>query len=94
MLVSEETGALQAIVYIYYIVYACQVKTTRSVPEVRGRFQSRLRSLYYLVNLSWRINWLNSHYTRLHLWRWSEVVLTSVSIARDFTLDLGKCLLI
>ena len=34
MLVSEETGALQAIVYIY----ACQVKMTRSVPDVRGRF--------------------------------------------------------
>ena len=37
MLVSEETGALQA-----------RLRWTRSVPEVRGRFQSRLRSLYYL----------------------------------------------
>ena len=37
MLVSEETGALQAIVYICYTVYACQV-ITRSVPEVHGRF--------------------------------------------------------
>ena len=37
MLVSEETRALQAIVYIYYTVYAYQVMT-RSVPEVRGRF--------------------------------------------------------
>ena len=37
MLVSEETGPLQAMLVM-----------DRSVPEVRGRFQSRLRSLYYL----------------------------------------------
>ena len=39
MLVSEETGALKSVYMLRW---------TRSVPEVRGRFQSRLRSLYYL----------------------------------------------
>ena len=43
MLVSEETGALQAIVYMLFTLV-----WTRSILEVRGRFQSRLRSLYYL----------------------------------------------
>ena len=45
MLVSEETGALQAVVLVYMLV---RLRRTRSVPEVRGRFQSRLRSLYCL----------------------------------------------
>ena len=39
MLVSEETGPLQAIVYMLVM--------DKGVPEVRGRFQSRLRSLWY-----------------------------------------------
>ena len=43
MLVSEETGALQAIVYMIFML-----EMTRRVPEMRGHFQSRLHSLYYL----------------------------------------------
>ena len=43
MLISEETGALQAIVYMLFMLV-----WTRSLLEVRGRFQSQLRSLYYI----------------------------------------------
>ena len=38
MLGSEETGSLQAMLV--------RLRWTRSLPEMRGRFQSQLRSLY------------------------------------------------
>ena len=42
----------------------CQL--TRSVPEVRGRFQSRLRNLYYLCH--WRLQNCNSTRAEKGVW--------------------------